>query len=77
MFEVSGLSFHYQPQVPVLTDLTFSVLDGKAMFAQRPIAVYKRAAEGTGSKYRFRLSGPFICADFIDIHNKESNSNKK
>lgn len=29
MLEVSGLSFHYQPHVPVLTDLTFSVLDGE------------------------------------------------
>ena len=29
MLEVSGLSFHYQPQVPVLTELTFSVLDGE------------------------------------------------
>jgi ABC-type Na+ transport system ATPase subunit NatA len=26
---VSGLSFHYQPLVPVLADLTFSVLDGE------------------------------------------------
>ena len=26
---VSSLSFHYQPQVPVLTNLTFSVLDGE------------------------------------------------
>ena len=29
LFNVSSLSFHYQPQVPVLTDLTFSVLDGE------------------------------------------------
>ena len=29
MLEVSGLSFHYQPHIPVLTDLTFSVLDGE------------------------------------------------
>ena len=29
LLEVSGLSFHYQPHVPVLTDLTFSVLDGE------------------------------------------------
>ena len=29
MLEVSGLSFHYQPHVPVLTNLTFSVLDGE------------------------------------------------
>ena len=29
MLNVSSLSFHYQPQVPVLTDLTFSVLDGE------------------------------------------------
>ena len=29
MLEVSSLSFHYQSQVPVLTNLTFSVLDGE------------------------------------------------
>ena len=29
LLKVSGLSFHYQPQVPVLTDLTFAVLDGE------------------------------------------------
>ena len=29
MLEVSGLSFHYQSHVPVLTDLTFSVSDGE------------------------------------------------
>ena len=29
LLEVSGLSFHYQPHVPVLNDLTFSVLDGE------------------------------------------------
>ena len=29
MLEVSGLSFHYQPHVPVLTDLTFSVSEGE------------------------------------------------
>ncbi len=29
MLEVSGLSFHYQPHVPVLANLTFSVLDGE------------------------------------------------
>ena len=29
LLEVSDLSFHYQPQVPVLTELTFSVLDGE------------------------------------------------
>ena len=29
MLNVSNLSFHYQPQVPVLTDLTFSVMDGE------------------------------------------------
>ena len=29
LLNVSSLSFHYQPQVPVLTDLTFSVLDGE------------------------------------------------
>lgn len=29
LLNVSSLSFHYQPQVPVLTNLTFSVLDGE------------------------------------------------
>ena len=29
LLEVSGLSFHYQSHVPVLTDLTFSVSDGE------------------------------------------------
>lgn len=29
MLQVSNLSFHYQPNVPVLTNLTFSVPDGK------------------------------------------------
>ena len=29
MLQVSNLSFHYQPNVPVLTNLTFSVPDGE------------------------------------------------
>lgn len=29
LLEVSGLCFHYQPHVPVLNDLTFSVSDGE------------------------------------------------
>ena len=31
LLEVSGLSFHYQPHVPVLANLTFSVLDGETV----------------------------------------------
>ena len=56
MLEVSGLSFHYQPHVPVLTDLTFSVLDGEI--------VGLLGKNGVGKTTTLKL----IFASFLYVH---------
>ena len=51
MLEVSGLSFHYQSHVPVLTDLTFSVSDGEIIGLLGKNGVGKTTTLKLGKEY--------------------------